>query len=110
MNADIYIVLAILSAAAATFATRAAPFLLFGKTFEKNRFLEFLRKNMPIMIMVTLVFYSIKDVKFTQYSYGIAELIGIFSALLLHIKFKNALLSIISATIIYMILKQVLFA
>jgi len=64
---------------------------------------------MPLMIMVILVFYALKDVKWESYPYGMAELIGVGVAIALHVKFKNALLSIFIATLTYMILIQNVF-
>jgi branched-subunit amino acid transport protein AzlD len=58
------------------------------------------------MIMVILVFYALKDVKWERYPYGLAEIIGVSVAIALHVKFKNALLSIFVATLTYMILIQ----
>ncbi|MDR3346298.1 MAG: AzlD domain-containing protein [Campylobacteraceae bacterium] len=109
MSQNIYMLLAIFTACAATFLTRVLPFLLFDKKQKPSPFLDFLHKNMPLMIMVILVFYAIKDTAFLEYPYGIPELIGVLSVFILHIKFKNALLSIISSTVIYMILVQMAF-
>jgi branched-subunit amino acid transport protein AzlD len=104
-----YILLAILVAALATFATRVLPFLLFDKKQKPSKLLELFEKNMPLMIMVVLVFYALKDTNFNGYPYGISEIIGILTASVLHIKFKNALLSIIGATAVYMLLVQAVF-
>ncbi|MDR1461242.1 MAG: AzlD domain-containing protein [Campylobacteraceae bacterium] len=104
-----YLLLAILTAAFATFATRVLPFLLFDKKQKPNKWLGLFEKNMPLMIMVILVFYAIRNTNFNEYPYGISEIIGIMSALLLHVKFKNALLSIIGATLFYMLLIGVIF-
>ncbi|MDR1007351.1 MAG: AzlD domain-containing protein [Campylobacteraceae bacterium] len=104
-----YLLLAILTATLATFATRVLPFLLFDKKRKPSKLLELFEKNMPLMIMVILVFYAIRNTNFNEYPYGMSEIIGILSALLLHVKFKNALLSIIDATFFYMFLVQVVF-
>jgi branched-subunit amino acid transport protein AzlD len=104
-----YILSAILAASCATFAARVLPFLLFDKKQKPSKMLELFEKNMPLMIMVILVFYALKDTSFNEYPYGMSEIIGILSAFILHIKFKNALLSIIGATMIYMALIQVVF-
>jgi branched-subunit amino acid transport protein AzlD len=103
-----YILMAILAASFATFTARVLPFLLFGKKQKTSKTLELFEKNMPLMIMVILVFYAIRDTPFNEYPYGMSEIIGILSASVLHVKFKNALLSIIGATAIYMILIQVI--
>jgi len=64
---------------------------------------------MPLMIMVILIFYAIRDVNWSSYPNGLPEIIGIFTAMLFHLKFKNGLLSIFVATIFYMFLVQNVF-
>ncbi|MDR1285899.1 MAG: AzlD domain-containing protein [Campylobacteraceae bacterium] len=104
-----YLLLAILTATCATFMTRVLPFLLFDKEQKPSKLLRLFEKNMPLMIMVVLVFYAIRNTNFNEYPYGMSEIIGILTALLLHVKFKNALLSIIGATFFYMLLIRVVF-
>lgn len=100
-----YLVGAISLAALMTYLTRIIPFLFFRKK-EPSSFMKYLEWNMPVMIMVILVFYALKDVKWEVYPYGIAEIIGVFIAAIVHVKYKNALMSIILATVTYMILIQ----
>lgn len=64
---------------------------------------------MPVMIMVILVFYALRDIRWEVYPYGLPELIGVFVAVVIHLRFKNALLSIFLSTLIYMILVQKVF-
>lgn len=59
--------------------------------------------------MVILVFYALKDVSWHAYPYGIAEIIGVGVTVGTYLKYKNALLSIFVATIIYMVLIQKVF-
>ena len=103
-----YLLGGIVVAMLATYATRVIPFLLF-RTREPSPLIKYIELNMPLMIMVILVFYAIKDVKWEVYPYGMAELIGVSVAILLHVKFKNALLSIFVATLTYMVLIQKVF-
>ena len=103
-----YIIGSIIVATLATYATRIIPFLLF-RTREPSPLIKYIELNMPLMIMVILVFYALKDVKWESYPYGLAEIIGVCVATLLHIKFKNALLSIFVATLTYMVLIQNVF-
>ena len=103
-----YIIGSIAVAAVLTYVTRIIPFLLF-RTREPSPLIKYIELNMPLMIMVILVFYALKDVKWESYPYGMAELIGVGVAIALHVKFKNALLSIFIATLTYMILIQNVF-
>ena len=100
-----YLIGAIIVATCATYATRIIPFLLF-RTREPSPLVKYIELNMPLMIIVILVFYALKDVKWEVYPYGLAEIIGVSVAILLHVRFKNALLSIFIATLVYMVLIQ----
>ncbi len=100
-----YLIGAIIVATIATYTTRIIPFLLF-RNREPSPLIRYIELNMPVMIMVILVFYALKDVKWEAYPYGLAEIIGVGIAILLHVKFKNALLSIFVATLVYMFLIQ----
>ena len=57
--------------------------------------------------MVILVCW-LKDVKFDVYPYGLNEALAVFSAVLIHLKFKNALLSIAASTAIYTTLIRII--
>lgn len=100
-----YLIGAIIVATLATYTTRIIPFLLF-RNREPSPLIRYIELNMPVMIMVILVFYALKDVKWEVYPYGLAEIIGVCVAIALHVKFKNALLSIFIATLGYMVLIQ----
>ena len=63
---------------------------------------------MGLMIMVILVCYGLKDIKFHVYPYGLNEALAVFSAVLIHLRFKNALLSIAASTAIYMTLIRII--
>lgn len=103
-----YLIGAIIVASIATYTTRIIPFLLF-RTREPSPLVKYIELNMPLMIMVILVFYALKDVTWEIYPYGIAEIIGVIVAIALHVKFKNALLSIFVATFVYMFFIQKIF-
>ncbi|WP_037940709.1 branched-chain amino acid transporter permease [Sulfurospirillum arcachonense] len=100
-----YLIGAISLAAFVTYVTRIIPFLFFRKK-EPSAIIKYIEWNMPVMIMVILVFYALKDVQWEVYPYGIAEIVGVLIATFVHVKFKNALLSIFLATFTYMILIQ----
>ncbi|MDR0996506.1 MAG: AzlD domain-containing protein [Zoogloeaceae bacterium] len=109
MNENLYLAAVIAVSAIATFLTRSLPFYLFDKRDEPHPLLDFLRHNMPLMIMVVLVFYAIRDTEFFKYPYGLPEWIGIATAFGLHRIFKNALVSVIASTALYMFLTQKVF-
>lgn len=60
----------------------------------------------PPTIMTILIFYTLKDIDFTLYPYGIKEMAGIIFTIVLHLSVKNYLISIFFGTIFYMGLVQ----
>ena len=101
------IFVAVLLSAFATFLTRAAPFYVI-KNYKPRPWLTAVERHMGLMIMVVLVCYGLKDIKFDVYPYGLNEAVAVFSAVLIHLKFKNALLSIATSTAIYMTLIRII--
>ena len=98
---------AVLLSAFATFLTRAAPFYVI-KNYKPRPWLTAVERHMGLMIMVILVCYGLKDIKFHVYPYGLNEALAVFSAVLIHLRFKNALLSIAASTAIYMTLIRII--
>lgn len=98
---------AVLLSAFATFLTRAAPFYVI-KNYKPRPWLSTVERYMGLMIMVILVCYGLKDVKFDVYPYGLNEVVAVFTAVLIHLKFKNTLLSIAASTAIYMTLIRII--
>ena len=86
---------AVLLSAFATFLTRAAPFYVI-KNYKPRPWLTAVERHMGLMIMVILV------------CYGLNEALAVFSAVLIHLKFKNTLLSIAASTAIYMTLIRII--
>ena len=104
MNEINYLLAAMLVMTVATYITRLTPFLLFSKGQESS-LLNYISKSTPPMVMTILVIYMLKDVEYLTF-----EIVYTFIALLvtagLHIYKRNALLSIVSGTIVYMIFVQ----
>lgn len=102
---EIYLAIAVM--AVVNFFTRVFPFLFFRKR-ELPSYIIFIEKYFPAVIMTILVFYSIKEVDFITAPYGYKELGGIVCTVILHLGFKNYLLSIFGGTISYMFMVQFL--
>ena len=100
--------LMLLMMAAITFATRAVPFLLFGSR-PAPKIVLYLGRVMPPAVMAMLVIYCLKDISFTQYSFGIPEIIACAVVVGLHLLKRNSLLSIFAGTAVYMVLVQFVF-
>lgn len=95
--------------AIATIFTRMLPFAIFPDHKETPKYISYLGDVLPFTIIGMLIIYCLKDVSFVTSPFGIPELIGIFITVILHLWKNNALLSISSGTIIYMILVQFIF-
>lgn len=96
--------------AGVTFLTRYIPFLLFdsGKK-QVPRIVLYLGRVLPPAIIMMLIVYCLRNVSVTSGTHGIPEFICVALAAVLHWWKGNDLLSIFSATILYMVLIQVVF-
>jgi branched-subunit amino acid transport protein AzlD len=104
MNEIEYLLAAMLVMAISTYLTRLTPFLMFTPGKE-NAKLNFVAKNTPPMVMMILVIYMLKEVDYlsTEIFY---TLFALAVAVGLQILKRNALLSIVSGTIVYMFFVQ----
>lgn len=107
MNSNTYVIIAIAVMAGVTFLLRVLPFLVFGDK-KTPAYIEFLGKYLPYAIMGMLVVYCLKGVSLVTAPFGIPELIAVVLVAVLHIWKRNTLLSIISGTVCYMVLIQLL--
>ena len=93
---------------AVTIIIRFAPFLMLsGK--ETPKAVSYLGKVLPYSIMGMLVVYCLKNVSFISVEAFLPELIAGALVVLSYVWKKNTLLSIISGTVCYMILVQLVF-
>ena len=95
--------------AVATFATRAASFLVFPKGKEVPSQVEYMGKVLPPAIIGMLVVYCLKSTSVLAYPYGLPELIACVTVIALHIWKRNIFLSIGAGTVLYIVLVQVVF-
>jgi branched-subunit amino acid transport protein AzlD len=86
-----------------TFKLRLLPFI-FRNIIEKNNTLKYIKDYLPASVMLILVIYTLKDINYQLYPYGLNELSSIFLVIILHLRYRNVLLSMISGTIFYIVL------
>lgn len=91
-----------------TILLRFLPFLIF-RNRETPKFVAYLGKVLPYAIMGMLVVYCLKGVSFIKSPYGLPELIACALVALVHIWKRNTLLSILSGTVAYMLMVQLIF-
>lgn len=90
-----------------TMLLRFLPFLLFSRHTPK--FILYLGEVLPYAVIAMLVVYCLKGIDFLEGSHGLPEIISVLLVVLLHKWKHNTLLSILSGTICYMLLIQLVF-
>lgn len=96
--------LLVVTMAVCTMLTRFLPFLVFrGQT---PHYVVYLGSVLPSAIMGMLVVYCLRDVEWTVAPYGLVELVSVCCVVGLHVWRRNAILSILAGTAIYMVLIQ----
>lgn len=96
----------ILVVAGATFFTRVLPFLIFKKEAQLPNKIIYLGKVLPMVIMLCLIVYCIRNTDFSSSPYGLVELSCIGVVVVLQVWRRNTMLSIGVGTLLYMILIQ----
>ena len=91
-----------------TILLRFLPFLVFRKKVPPC--ITYLGRVLPPAIIGMLVIYCLKDTVITSAPFGLPELIAGVMVVLLQAWKRNALLSILCGTIVYMLLIQLVFA
>ena len=92
---------------AVTVLLRALPFLVFRK--KVPAYVTYLGRVLPPAIIGMLVIYCLKDTTVTAAPFGAPELIAGALVVILQAWKRNALLSILSGTAVYMLLIQLVF-
>ena len=91
-----------------TILLRFLPFLVFRKKVPPC--IAYLGRVLPPAIIGMLVIYCLKDTVITSAPFGLPELIAGVMVVLLQAWKRNALLSILCGTVVYMLLIQLAFA
>ena len=92
-----------------TYLTRLIPFLIFKENRETPKYIKYLGNALPPAIFAMLIVYCIKDVEFASGFHGLPEILSIIATVILHLKWRQMLLSIAGGTVFYMILIQKIF-
>lgn len=95
--------------ALASILTRALPFLLLSEKKPTPPIVRYLGNVLPAAVFGMLIIYCLKDTSFLNSSHGLPEIAGIIATVLLHLKFRQMLLSIGGGTAVYMTLIQFIF-
>ena len=103
------LMIAILTVALVTFATRLTPFVLFGKRKKTPPFVTYVGTYLPPAIVAMLVIFSLRHISFFEFSFGIPEMIAVCIVFGLHWWKENTILSILTGTVMYMMMVQFIF-
>ena len=99
--------LLIAAMAIVTIMLRALPFLLFRK--KTPTYVSYLGRVLPPAIIGMLVIYCLKDITPSLSPFGLPELIAAACVVGMQVWKRSALISILSGTVVYMALIQMVF-
>lgn len=88
---------------AVTFGLRAFPFVARGVIAHHKR-IQILGRRLPVAMMVLLTLYAMNVHNWNQPSDGYAQLLAVAVVAILQLWRRQALLSILSGTLVYMTL------
>ena len=88
---------------------RFLPFIVFSNGRQTPKWIEKLGRHLPSAVMAMLVVYCLKDVSFASPSSFLPALIASVVVCGSYVWKRNTLVSIISGTLCYMILVQMVF-
>ncbi|MDV7246171.1 MULTISPECIES: branched-chain amino acid transporter permease [Rhodococcus] len=103
-----YLLAAVAIMAIVTFALRAVPFAVLHP-LRSSALVGYLGVFMPAGIMSILVVYSLKNVSINVPAHGLPELLAVAATAVVHLWRKNAVLSIVVGTGLYVILMNWVF-
>ena len=113
MSRELYFLIMTLICGAVTIALRAFPFIMFSGNRPVPPLIRYIGKVLAPAAIAMLVIYcycsSYRNTSFSAGGCGIPEGIASIAVILLQTWKRNPLLSIITGTIIYMVLKQQIF-
>ncbi len=95
--------------ALASVLTRALPFLLLSEKKPTPPIVRYLGNVLPAAVFGMLVVYCLKGTNFLGGTHGLPEIAGILVTAMLHLRFRQMLLSIGGGTAVYMVLIQCVF-
>lgn len=90
-----------------TILLRFLPFLVFRR--QVPPYITYLGKVLPAAIIGMLVIYCFKDTALTAHPFGIPELLAAACVVGLQVWKRNSLISILTGTVVYMLLVQLVF-
>ena len=92
-----------------TLATRILPVLIFGRGEKVPDYIMYLGRVVPYTAMGLLIVYCLRDVQILDAPHALPELAVLAAVCLTHMWKHNTILSVVTGTVLYMILVQIVF-
>ncbi len=102
-------VLIVLIISLVTIILRIGPAWIFPPDKPTPDILVYLSKVMPPAVIGMLIIYCFRNIDFTQYPFGISEILSGIVTITSFLITKSTILSILFGTILYMFMIQVVF-
>ena len=102
-------VLMVAVVALVTILLRFLPFWIFGEKRTTPPLITYLGRVLPFAIMGMLVVYCLRSMNFSSAGAFLPELLACGAVVAIHVWKRNTLLSILSGTVLYMVLVQLVF-
>lgn len=106
---NLHSVLIVVIMSVVTLLLRVIPFVIFSGKRKIPAFITYLGTVLPYAIMGMLVVYCLKDTSFATVSGCLPQFIAGAIVVLTYVLKRNTLISIISGTVSYMLLVQLVF-
>ncbi len=108
MPGTAYLFAASLTMFVVTFGLRALPFAAL-KPLRGSALVAYLGRHMPAGIMVILAVYTLRGVSLGEAPHGLPEALALAATVGLHLRTRNAVLSILGGAAVFMLLVNALF-
>lgn len=109
MNNTLYSAITVAIIAAVSLLLRGFAFIAFPEGATVPKLITRLGNVLPYGIMGFLVVYCLKDAHPLSYPYGLPQLIAVAITVILQVWRKNSLVSVLTGTVCYMIMVQMIF-
>jgi branched-subunit amino acid transport protein AzlD len=103
-----YLIAAVAASAAVTWGLRALPFAALAP-LRASAAVGYLSARMPLGVMVILLAYTLRNLSLAAPARALPDIMALAATLGLHLWRRNAVLSIVGGTIVYVALASTLF-
>lgn len=104
-----YLLAAVAASTAVTWGLRALPFAVLAP-LRASAAVGYLSARMPLGVMVILIAYTLRDLPLADPARALPDVLALAATVGLHLWRRNAVLSILGGTVIYVVLVSTLFA